>query len=529
MSLSKKITLSFLISAFIIAVLAAFIYLNFIKIRKEIRNLELADTIRSTSLQLRRHEKNFFLFGASRSELEENQISGHLSGLQEMMTRDPFWSQNDTISRLQIVVGEYRERFERIRSLISGVSAEFAHEKRRFGKYEDFFPLIEFTFYDRPLKGAEFFEKVLALPPDHGLITSLRELDREVFLLRKNGEDILALSNDLDRTVRSNSERTISLSQQAILIFFPLFLMVGIGTLFLISSSVVRRLGLLIGIVEKTGQGDFSTCTVPEQKWGGDEIGGLIRKFKQMDEQLAERDKELHIKNRELLQSKKLAAIGTLASGVAHELTNPLNNILISTQVLQREAGHDSSPFINEILEDIVSQSMRVKKIVGDLLEYARGKEPDFEGVELHSLIKRVYEMVRADMRTEDVHFTVNTKYDAVTIAADREQIERLFFNLFTNAIEAMKGKGDITVTLNEEKDSVKILVSDTGNGIGPHDVDRIFEPFFTTKDKGTGLGLAIVFNIVQKHRGEIFVESRKDKGMTFCIVFPKGVRGHGI
>jgi signal transduction histidine kinase len=137
--------------------------------------------------------------------------------------------------------------------------------------------------------------------------------------------------------------------------------------------------------------------------------------------------------------------------------------------------------------------------------------------------------MVRVSVSTDDVHFTVNTNPDTVTIAADREQIERVFINLFTNAIEAMNGKGDITVTLNEEKDSVKVLVSDTGNGIRPQDVDNIFEPFFTTKDKGAGLGLAIVFNIVKKHRGEIFVESQEDKGMTFCIVFPKGEKGHGI
>jgi two-component system, NtrC family, sensor kinase len=381
MSLSKKITLSFLISAFIIAILAAFIYLNFIGIRKEIRNLEFADTIRSMSLQLRRYEKNFFLFGASRSELEEKQIRIHLAEFQGVMTRNPFRTQNDTVSRLQNVVDEYRERFEKIRSLISGVSAEFALEKHRFVRYKEFFRLIELTFYDRPLEGATFFEKVLAVPPGHNLVTSLRELDREVNLLRKNGEDILTLSNDLDKIARDNSERTISSSQKAILIFFPLFLVVGVGTLFYISSSVVKRLGLLVGIVEKTGQGDFSLLPVPEQQWGGDEIGGLIRKCNRMEEQLAEREEELHMKNKELIQSKKLAAIGILASGVAHELSNPLNNILISTQVLQREAGNDCSPFVNEILEDIVSQSIRVKKIIGDLLEYARGKEPHFEAV----------------------------------------------------------------------------------------------------------------------------------------------------
>jgi len=117
----------------------------------------------------------------------------------------------------------------------------------------------------------------------------------------------------------------------------PSFLIVGIGTLFYISNTVVKRLGLVIDIVEKTGKGQFSLVSVPAEKWGKDEVGILIRKFNDMEEELVERDEELDTKNKELLMSKKLAAIGTLASGVAHELNNPLNNIYLSAQVLQKE------------------------------------------------------------------------------------------------------------------------------------------------------------------------------------------------
>ena len=109
---------------------------------------------------------------------------------------------------------------------------------------------------------------------------------------------------------------------------------------------------------------------------------------------------------------------------------------------------------------------------------------------------------------------------------ADQEQLERVFINLFTNAVEAMDGKGDIIVTLSKEQEKIKVWVSDTGKGMTPEEMEKVFEPFFTTKDKGTGLGLAIVFNIIQKHKGEILVDSEKDKGTTFYMVFPGGDDG---
>jgi two-component system sporulation sensor kinase A len=122
-----------------------------------------------------------------------------------------------------------------------------------------------------------------------------------------------------------------------------------------------------------------------------------------------------------------------------------------------------------------------------------------------------------------DISFTLKSTRDEVFMKADEEQIRRVFINLFTNAVEAMNGRGSISVALSDENRHVKIRVSDAGRGIGPQDLEKIFEPFFTTKDKGTGLGLAIVFNIVKRHNGEIRVESEREKGTTFSIVLPKG------
>ena len=518
MSLQKKIILSFFISAFIIAILAAFEYVNFIEIKKEILNLEITDTIRSKSLQLRRHEKNFFLNG----DLKElDRAYNYVRELKDILEQSSHSDPTGRLLAFENKITEYEKILNRIEVLYWDFQRELKAIKPLHMQYAKFFPLIEATFLERPVINADVLMRVFLLDKGSPAVKSLLQMEQEIADLRKSGEEIINISKELDRIARQKAEDTISLSQMAILIFFPLFLVVGIGTLFYISSKVVKRLGLVIDIVEKTGKGQFSLVSEPAEKWGKDEVGILIRKFNEMEEELVEREEELDTKNKELLMSKKLAAIGTLASGVAHELNNPLNNIYISAQVLQKEARDNCSPLVKETLNDIIGQSIRVKGIVGDLLEYARGKEPKFREVELNELITNTHKLLRITVSMDQVHFALNSNNDRIVIKADQEQLERVFINLFTNAVEAMDGKGDIIVTLSKEPNAIKIWVSDTGKGMTPEEMEKVFEPFFTTKDKGTGLGLAIVFNIIKKHKGEIFVDSQKDKGTTFYMVFP--------
>jgi signal transduction histidine kinase len=240
-----------------------------------------------------------------------------------------------------------------------------------------------------------------------------------------------------------------------------------------------------------------------------------------MEEQLAQREAEIEKKNNELLQSRKLAAIGTLASGVAHELNNPLNNIYLSSQMLEKETGDSTSPAVREIVGDIAGQTRRMKQITGDLLEFARGREPRLREVELGELIMGAYRLVSVAMDTRKVHLVTDSGSGGILIDADPEQMERVFINLFTNAIDAMSGEGTLRVQALKGQGEVRITVSDSGRGIPPEIVETIFEPFYTTRDKGTGLGLAIIFNIINKHHGEIFVESKPGEGTTFTITLP--------
>ncbi len=186
-----------------------------------------------------------------------------------------------------------------------------------------------------------------------------------------------------------------------------------------------------------------------------------------------------------------------------------------------KEAGDSCSLTARETVNDILGQTLRVKRIVGDLLEFARGKEPQLREVELNDLIMGAYKLVSTTTNTEDINFVMDTEHAGVIINADHEQMERVFINLFANAVDAMSGKGNLSVRINREGEFIKIKISDTGRGMSADAVEKIFEPFYITKDKGTGLGLAIVFNIIKKHNGEIGVQSEEGKGTTFIITLP--------
>jgi signal transduction histidine kinase len=517
MSLQKKIILSFIISAFVIAILAAFEYINFVEIKKEIQQLELADTVRSKTLQLRRHEKNFFLYGMPKAAEESEAIHNYLKELNSILDIN---DKNTNLVHLKNLINEYGERFNKIDSSIKSLTEAIEKARSSYARYNKFFPLIELTFMERPDQAAEFLKSVFLLPKDHNLIKGLEELYSEIQALRKNGEDIINISKELDKAAREKAEAVIHTSQIAILVFFPLFLIVGIGVLFIIINNVVNRLKLLIDLVGKTGRGDYYHIPVSSHK---DEVGALIREFNDMENQLSEREEELERKNKELLQSKKLAAIGTLASGVAHELNNPLNNIYISAQVLMKEAGDSCSLTARETVNDILGQTIRVKGIVADLLEFGRGKEPQLREISLKEIIMGAYKLVSTTINTEMVNFVINENPAGIKTYADSEQLERVFINLFTNAVDAMGGNGDLAVKIDQNKKVIRIKISDSGKGMPEGDIDKIFEPFYTTKDKGTGLGLAIVFNIIKKHGGEINVQSKEGKGTTFFITLPSG------
>ncbi|MBI5196213.1 MAG: HAMP domain-containing protein [Nitrospirae bacterium] len=520
MSLKKKIILGFLTSSIIIVVIMIFGFVSFIEIRKEIHYLELSDNLRSKSLQLRRHEKNFFLY-MDVSAVEK--VHTYLNDIKLLLNQGKSAYKNNYLLVLEKKIDEYEQKFNHIEAIFYEVRDRLAKLKPLNSRYSVFFELIESTFFERPIITAELLKKTFLLREEDSIIKNLQELNTEMTAIRKDGEEILTISNDMDKSAREKVDKAMVVSQTTALILFPMFIFVGLWALFGISQSTVKRLKILSDAIEETGKGHFSSLKIPEKQ---DEIGLLIKTFNKMKADLIARDEELNRKNEELLQSRKLASIGTLASGVAHELNNPLNNIYLASQILSKEIDQviesEACPeVITESVRDIASQTLRVKRIVSDLLEFAREKGPELKKINIVHLVHDVLNQMQTSGEMSDVQYNLAAP-ENIELPADRHLMEQVFINLFINAVDAMEGKGLLDIRMDAVNTGVQIKITDTGRGIQPKDISRIFDPFFTTKEKGTGLGLAIAYNIIKKHNGKIDVVSEPDKKTTFTIILPK-------
>ncbi len=223
----------------------------------------------------------------------------------------------------------------------------------------------------------------------------------------------------------------------------------------------------------------------------------------------------------QLIQSEKLAGVGVLASGVAHEINNPLSGIIGMTEIAMEEENLSE---IKSYLKDIFNCGERISEIVKGLRSYSRIAKSGEQGlVDINEVLEESLKMVRLATKTTSIE--VIKKFQSVEkIEANAGEVQQVFTNLVTNAFQAMNGKGGIlTLSTRSLKDSVEIKVSDNGMGIPQKYLNKIFDPFFTTKKigEGTGLGLNIVYRIVTKYEGTIDVESKEGVGTTFTIKFP--------
>ncbi len=250
---------------------------------------------------------------------------------------------------------------------------------------------------------------------------------------------------------------------------------------------------------------------------------------------LQERDKEVAELNAHLIQTDKLAALGKMAAGVAHEINNPLG--IISTKAgwmkdLLEEEDFKDSPNIKEFqecLDKIEEHVQRAGKITHNMLGFARSMEPVMEKVDINSVLTKTTEFLSHHAQINNIN--IKTDYDPSLpeITSDRSQLQQVFLNIINNAIDAIAKEGDVIITTRREHgsrndhDKIVVDIRDTGVGIPEHIKNRIFDPFFTTKEKGkgTGLGLSISYRIIEKLGGTIAVKSEKDKGSIFSIVLP--------
>jgi PAS domain S-box-containing protein len=225
----------------------------------------------------------------------------------------------------------------------------------------------------------------------------------------------------------------------------------------------------------------------------------------------------------QLLQADRLASLGELSAGVAHEVNNPLGMILGYTQLLLRNEPENTQDF--QDLKIIEKHTRNCKRIVEDLLKFARNVETKKSVLRVNDLLREVISVVEHQFKLDNV--TIETKLDTSipALCADGEKLKQVFMNLLMNAKQAMEGQGKIRINTNQDslRNVVTVVVEDTGSGIPSEILEKIFDPFFTTKatGEGTGLGLSVSYGIIKDHHGKIEVQSTLGKGSTFTITFP--------
>lgn len=223
-----------------------------------------------------------------------------------------------------------------------------------------------------------------------------------------------------------------------------------------------------------------------------------------------------------MMQQEKLASIGRLSAGVAHEVNNPLTTILTTAMLIQEDIEADDPMF--EELETIARETLRCRKIVTSLLDFARQTRPEKREHKINDIVMESILLTKKQAAFKDVTVDYHISGDIPIIRLDKGQIQQALINLLLNAVEATDADGHIRLRTDwiADRKEVMITVHDTGCGIPPEKLDKIFDPFFTTKESGTGLGLAITHGIVEQHGGVIKALSEPGKGTTFIITLPR-------
>lgn len=308
--------------------------------------------------------------------------------------------------------------------------------------------------------------------------------------------------------------------------------------LYFSTTRIIHPLQKIVTATQRIAQGDLSHKV---EVTSSDEIGRLAASFnamvdnlkeanqkliewgKTLEKKVEERTKELTAMQAHLIQSEKLASLGKLAAGIAHEINNPLGGILIYSHLILEDSDKNSPHYEN--LKKIVKETARCKDIVKRLLEFARPKEPEFTLVDINEIVEKSLSIVERQVLFQNIKIIRDYDPDLPRTVADGAQLQQVFTNIIINAAEAMDGQGTLTIKTYRDpgEEYIHVSFSDTGHGISEEDKRRIFEPFFTTKEvgQGTGLGLAISYSIIQKHQGTIEVISQPEQGATFIVKLP--------
>ncbi|MBA7613262.1 Adaptive-response sensory-kinase SasA [subsurface metagenome] len=296
---------------------------------------------------------------------------------------------------------------------------------------------------------------------------------------------------------------------------------IAFGVSFFLANSIVKPVSRLATASKHIADGDFSYKVDIKSN---DEIGELGDIFDFMVRSIREQNAKIkELAQLKIAEAERLAMVGQLAAGVAHEINNPLTGILLYCDLVLKNMSEDDPRRKN--LEKINHEAMRCKTIVKGLLDFSRQTEPEIKPSSINKIVDDVLSLVKNQPLF--LNITINKKKDPSlpVVNVDAAQIQQVSMNIILNAVEAMNGTGELTITtgLTDDKKYIFSSFTDTGCGIAKENLSKIFEPFFSTKKtgRGTGLGLSISYGIIKKHHGEIEVTSELGKGTTFIVKLP--------
>jgi signal transduction histidine kinase len=467
----RMILLAFLFSVLSVLVFAGFSFQVHREIGHRLRLLELTDDLFQSLLEMRRFEKNFFLYHQPDSILEAGHYTRH-------------------------VVELYLSHEAEILRLKKDPQAPEFH--KTLTRYQEVLGKIEMD-----LQG-----------PGAGN----RNFAAEEEEMRNLGQKLLNITERWEKEERLEIDRLFQRAMGLFVGSVVVFLVLGILVAFYLTRMLVRPLFQMQQAMDKIAQGDFTPISQPEPS--SEEFSALFRAFNRMTH-------ELEVHQEQLVQSRKIAAVGTLTAGIAHELNNPINNIVLTAEVLKEDFREQTQEEMLGLIQDILGQADRASEIVKGLLDFSRSEHPEFEPLDIGGVITDTLKLVRNQLSLSGIQAELDLPQDLPRVQGDRKSLQQVFLNLFINAVQAMLDGGSLTVRAYPTPDGqwLKVQVMDTGIGIAAEHLPHIFDPFYTTKQvgRGTGLGLSVTYGIVEKHGGHIEVESEKGKGSTFSVVLPVG------
>jgi len=455
-SLRKKIIFGYISAAILILGFVLLAWSNLNKLQEMVISGDVVTDLFDTTLEIRRFEKNYFLY---ETQDDYKELINYVEKADSLLQRKEL-----SLFASSPVIDELKKNVHGYRDLLRTDVEHFTRGQKLLWEKE----------------------------------------------LREIGKDIIIMAERISEDRKAIKRSSLEAAKEHLLTGIAFLVVAGLVAGLIFYRKAVRPLSILESHMNRISDGEFSLI---DTRFKDSELVSLKIAFNKML-------MELQARQRHLVQSEKLASMGTLVFGVAHELNNPLSNIYTSSQILKEELEGDDTELKQELLSQIESETERARDVVASVLDYSRSKEK--KSFNLKRAVEETMRLMKAEIPPK-INIISNVP-DDMTLFADKQKIQQVILNLVKNAIDAIPGNGEISISAAHDGDRVEMVIQDDGEGMDRETTLKIFDPFYSSKKgkAGHGLGLFIVHNIIEEHGGSISVDSAPNFGTVFTIILPE-------